>query len=208
MRSHHAGQINPEPDCCKFGLPMIRQSIDPLSCSTAPFRDLTWPRATIFSKRSASRSKSFAAINRACQMVGLPARSANSRYQPASSRSLRGSSMTLSWCESASGCALPPKGYSSPISTTAGSSRYCRAGPCRRWICERHSRRAAAPARKREPSPPSSRISYARPNSGSNPPVRRNVSLASDAATISIADFSYGSDWPQVGRPYLRIIRI
>ena len=65
---------------------MTRQSIDPRSCSTTPLRDLTWPRATISAKRSASRSKSSAVINRACQIAGLPARSANSRYQPASSR--------------------------------------------------------------------------------------------------------------------------
>src|SRR5207247_11475713 len=50
-------------------------------------------RAAIFSKRSASRSKSFAVLNRASQMAGLPARSANSRYQQASSRSLRASSI-------------------------------------------------------------------------------------------------------------------
>jgi pimeloyl-ACP methyl ester carboxylesterase len=52
--------------------------------------------AAIFSKRSASRSKYSAVSNRPCQMTGLPARSAYSRYQSASSRSLRGSSMALS----------------------------------------------------------------------------------------------------------------
>jgi hypothetical protein len=54
------------------------------------------PWAAIFSKRSASRSKSSAVVNRACQMAGLPARSANSRYQHASSRSLAAFSMALS----------------------------------------------------------------------------------------------------------------
>jgi hypothetical protein len=66
------------------------------------------------------------------------------------------------------GCALPPNGYSSLISTTAGSRKYCRPRPCRRWIYGRHSRRAAAPARKPAPSPPLSRISCARPTSRSN----------------------------------------
>jgi hypothetical protein len=43
---------------------MIRQSIDSQSCSTTPLRDLMSPRATIFSRRSASRSKSSGVISR------------------------------------------------------------------------------------------------------------------------------------------------
>jgi hypothetical protein len=49
-------------DISKF--PMIRQSINSQSCSTTPLRDLTSPRAAIFSKRSASRSKSSGVISR------------------------------------------------------------------------------------------------------------------------------------------------
>jgi hypothetical protein len=71
--------------------PMIRQSIDPQSCSTTPLRDShVAPGPPSFpSDRPLVPNPPPSSI--AC--AKSPARSANSRYQPASSRSLRGSSM-------------------------------------------------------------------------------------------------------------------